>query len=83
METAIGKMLLYLMITALFLAAGLSCTKKQGDEEEKGSIEALTEQVGREAADEIKKPIEKARTVDALSRERVQEMDAVEDSGWQ
>lgn len=75
-----NQMILFLMVAAILLAAGLSCTKKQGDEEEKGGIEALTEQVGREAADEIKKPIEKARTVDALSRERVQEMDAVEDS---
>jgi len=69
-----------LMFAVALLASGWSCAQKQGEEKEKSGIEALTEQVGREAADGIKGPIEKARRVDALSRERVQDMDAVEHS---
>lgn len=77
------KMLTCLMVAAALLGGSLGCTNKQGEEKEKSGIEAMTEQAGREAAEAIKGPINKARTVDDLSRERVQEMDAVKDSGWQ
>ena len=70
----------WLMIAASFLAGGPSCTQKQGDEGEKSGIEALTEQAGRDAAEEIKKPIRKARAIEELAKEHVQEMDATEDS---
>lgn len=73
-----GKMLLYLMIAASFLAGGPGCTQQQGAEEEKSGIEAFTEQAGRDAANEIKRPIEKARAVEDLAKKRVQEMDAAE-----
>jgi hypothetical protein len=72
------KIPVYLMI-AFFLAAGLvGCAQQQGDEGEKSGIEALTEQAGREAAEEIKKPIGKARAVEDLAKKHVQEMDAAE-----
>ena len=71
------KMLLYLMLAASFLG-GPGCAQKQG-EEEKSGIEAITEQVGRDAAEEIKKPIGKARAIEDLARQHVQEMDAAEE----
>jgi len=74
------KMLPYLMIAASFLAAVPGCAQKQGEEEEKSGIEALTEQVGRDAAEEIKKPIGKARAIEDLAKKHVQEMDVAEES---
>ena len=71
---------IFLMMVAAFLSASLSCNKKQGDEEEKSGIEALTEQVGRDAAEEIKKPIGKARAIEDLAKKHVQEMDVAEES---
>jgi len=71
------KMVLYLMLVASFLAGGQGCAQKQG-EEEKSGIEAITEQVGRDAAEEIKKPIGKARAIEGLAKQHVQEMDAAE-----
>jgi hypothetical protein len=73
-------MLLCLMIAASFLAGGPGCAREQGDEEGKSGIEALTEQAGREAAEEIKKPIGKARVIEDLAKQHVQEMDAAEES---
>jgi len=72
------KMVLYLMLAASFLAGGQGCAQKQG-EEEKSGIEALTEEAGREAAEEIKKPIGKARAIEDLAKQHVQEMDAAEE----
>jgi hypothetical protein len=69
-----------LMIALFCLAGGLGCAQKPGEEEEKSGIEALTEQAGRDATEEIKKPIGKARAVEDLARQRVQEMDAAEES---
>jgi hypothetical protein len=77
-ETAMWKMLLYLMLAAFFLG-GPGCAQKQGEEEEKSGIEALTEEAGREAADAIKKPIGKARAIEDLAKQHVQEMDAAEE----
>jgi len=74
------KLLPYLMIAASFLAGGPGCAQKQGEEEEKSGIEALTEQVGRDAAEEIKKPISKARAIEDLAKKHVQEMDVAEES---
>jgi hypothetical protein len=74
------KLLLCLMIGGALLAGGPGCTQQQGDEGEKSGIEALTEQAGREAAEEIKKPIGKARAVEDLAKQHVQEMDAAEES---
>lgn len=74
------KMLVCLMIAASFLAGGPGCTQQQGDEGEKSGIEALTEEAGREAAEAIKKPINRARAVEDLAKKHVQEMDAAEES---
>ena len=74
------KMVLYLMLVASFLVGGPGCAQKQGEEEEKSGIEALTEQVGRDAAEEIKKPIGKARAIEDLAKQHVQEMDVAEES---
>jgi len=73
-------MLLCFMLATSFLAGGPGCAQKQGEEEEKSGIEALTEQVGRDAAEEIKKPIGKARAIEDLAKQHVQEMDVAEES---
>ncbi len=79
-EKTMIKMLVCLMIAAFFLAGGPGCAQKQGDEEKKSGIEALTEEAGREAAEEIKKPIGRARAIEDLAKQHVQEMDAAEES---
>jgi hypothetical protein len=71
------------MITALLLilfclAGGPGCAQKAGEEEEKSGIDALSRQAGRDAAEEIQKPIGKARAIEDLAKKRVQEMDAAE-----
>jgi hypothetical protein len=73
------------MITGLILilsclAGGPGCTQQQGEGEEKSGIEALTEQAGRDAAEEIQKPIGKARAIEDLAKKHVQEMDATEEA---
>lgn len=73
-----GKMWLCLMMTALALAGGPGCTQQQGEGEEKSGIDALSRQAGRDAAEEIQKPIDKARAIEDLAKKRVQEMDAAE-----
>jgi hypothetical protein len=77
-ENAMAKMLLCLMMTVLALAGGPGCTRQQGEEEEKSGIEALSRQAGRDATEEIQKPIGKARAIEDLAKKRVQEMDAAE-----
>jgi hypothetical protein len=79
-ENTMGKMLLCLMMAALALAGGPGCTQQQGEGEEKSGIEAFTEQAGRDAAEEIKKPIGKARAIEDLAKKHVQEMDAAEET---
>jgi hypothetical protein len=74
------KMLVYLVSAAWLTVGGPGCAQKQGDEEEKSGIEALTEQVGRDAAEEIKKPIGKARAIEDLAKKHVQETDVTEES---
>ncbi len=76
---------MHTMITGLLLilfclAAGTGCAQKPGEQEEQSGIEALTEQAGRTAAEEIKKPIGKARAIEDLAKKRVQDMDAAEES---
>jgi len=79
-EKTMIKMLVCLMIAASFLAGGPGCAQKQGDEEEKSGIEALTEQAGRQAAEVIKKPIGKARAIEDLAKQHVQETDVAEEA---
>jgi|GEM_PF-2890610 hypothetical protein len=74
------KMIMGLMIVLFCLAGGPGCTQKPGEREEKSGIEALTEQVGRDAANEIKRPIGKARAVEDLAKKHVREMDAAEET---
>ena len=74
------KMIIGLMIAASLLAGGTGCAQKKNDAGEEGGIEALTKQAGRDAAEEIKKPIGKARAIEDLAKKHVQEMDAAEES---
>jgi hypothetical protein len=60
------------------LAGGPGCTQQQGEGKEKSGIEARSRQAGRDAAEEIQKPIGKARAIEDLAKKRLQEMDAAE-----
>ena len=44
-------------------------------EPEKGSIDKFTEQTGREAAEAIKKPINKAKDIDKMAQERLKNLE--------
>ncbi len=54
---------------ALFIFSSLlsSCTKSDTDETEKGAIDRMTEEAGKEMADRITDPIEKARNAKELT----------------
>jgi hypothetical protein len=56
-----------------------ACSGGNNSDSKKGTIEQFTEQVGKEAAEGIKKPIEKARKIDDLAKERVGKMEQAED----
>ena len=72
------KMITALLLMLFCLAGGPGCTQQQGEGEEKSGIDALSRQAGRDAAEEIQKPIDKARAIEDLAKKRVQEMDAAE-----
>ena len=58
------KMLFYCIIALFFGSTTLfACSNNQEAESEKGRIEKMTEKTGKEIADKIQTPIEKARSV--------------------
>ena len=72
---------LLLLVVLCFICS--ACSGGKNADSEKGSIEQLTEQVGKDAADGIKKPINKARKIDELAQERVDRMERAEDQETQ
>ena len=52
-----------------------SCSGGNNGEEEKGKIEAMTEEIGQEAVRAIKSPIEKAQAVADQEEKRARETD--------
>jgi len=74
------------LLSALCFGAALclaACSAQ--NEEEKGSIEQFTDEVARDATDAIHKPLNKARGVQDIARQRNAEMDleeADEDEEW-
>ncbi len=60
------------MLLCLFFC---SCSGGNNPDPDKGSIEKLTEQAGKEAAEAIKKPIDKARNIDDLAQKRLRNLD--------
>ena len=63
-------------IVALLMvgAVGIFQVSCSGDKEEKGSIEKMTEKVGKDAAKKITEPIDKAKAVKAQQEARDREM---------
>ena len=62
-------------IALIFLAAFLLGSCSGDDEDEKGRIDTMTEEAGKEAVRWIKTPIEKAQNVADKEEERVKEFD--------
>ena len=69
-----------ILLPALLFVCFLSCIcsgcsgAKQG-EQEKGSIEKFSEKTGREAAEALKQPINKAKDVDKMAQERIKDLE--------
>lgn len=69
------KMLRYaLPVLILICMTFLGCPDKKTAEPEKGAIEKWTEKTGKEAADKLQAPIDKARAVKGLSDDRTRDM---------
>ena len=69
-----------LLLPALLLVCLISCicsgcSRAKEAEPEKGSIDKFTEQTGREAAEAIKKPINKAKDLDTMAQERLKNLE--------
>ena len=59
------------LLSALCLCAALSLAACSApDNEEKGGMEQFTDEVARDATDAIKRPLDKARGVQDIARER-------------
>ena len=71
------KNLLLCIVAALFIFSPLllSCTKSEDVETEKGAIDRMTEKAGKEMADRITDPLEKARNAKELAEEYNRDME--------
>jgi hypothetical protein len=58
-----------------------ACSGGNRSDSEKGKIEKFTEQVGKGAAEGIKKPIDKARKIDEMAKERIKNLERQEAQG--
>ena len=68
-----------LLLAAILCFICSACSAGNNSDAEKGNIEQFTERVGKEAAEGIKKPIDKAHKIDQMAKERVGNMEQVED----
>jgi len=68
-----------LMYSALAFAvcciAFSACTKEEDGKSEKARIEEMTDEAANVMVDRMKTPIERARSVDEMARERIKGMD--------
>ena len=75
-----------LLLIALCLYAALTLSAcSNADDGEKGSIEEFTDEVARDATDAIHSPLNKARGVQDIARQRNEELeleDAPEEEEW-
>jgi len=71
------KKILLCIVAALFIVSPmlLSCTKSEDAETEKGAIDRMTDKAGKEMADRITDPIEKARNAKELIDKNYRDMD--------
>jgi hypothetical protein len=67
------KIVLPALVLLCFICCG--CSRVKDEEQKKGSIEKFTEKTGQDAAEAIKKPINKARDVDRMAQERLENLD--------
>ena len=76
------KKVLIWIVAALFISSPLlfSCTKGNTDEAEKGAIDRMTEKVGKEMADRITDPIDKARNAKELTEKHNRDIKEDEES---
>ena len=72
-----------LVLLVLLCFTCSACSGGKNADSEKGEIEQFTEQAGKEAAESIKKPINKARKIDELAKERVDSMEKAEEQETQ
>ena len=73
------KTLIYVFLSMLFSMFLFSACSKENTESEKGVIEEFTERTGREAAENIKRPLDKARALQEKSAENVSRSDSLLD----
>ena len=71
------KTLIYIFVSMLFSILIFSACSKEDSEPEKGIIEEFTERTGREAAGNIKSPLNKARALQEKSAENVSRSDSL------
>jgi uncharacterized protein YcfL len=67
------KLLLPALVLVCFICCG--CSSVKDEEQKKGSIEKFTEKTGQDAAAALKKPVDKAKDIDKMARERVNNLD--------
>jgi hypothetical protein len=67
------KLLLPALLLLCFICGG--CPQAKDEEQKKGSIEKFTEKTGQDAAEAIKKPINKAQDIDRMAQERLKNLD--------
>ena len=70
------KVLVYGLIGVVLLSGAFwGCSDKKEPPAEKGAIQKMTEEVGKEAAKQIRTPIDKARSVAKQQEDHAKEMD--------
>jgi hypothetical protein len=70
------KVLAYGLIGVVLLSgAFLGCSDKKEPPTEKGAIQKMTEEAGKEAVKQIRTPIDKARSVAKQQEDQTKEMD--------
>lgn len=70
------RLLIYSALT--FAVCGIAfsaCSKEEHGKTEKGRIEEMTDEAADVIVDRMKTPIERARSVDEMARERIKGMD--------
>jgi hypothetical protein len=68
----------HFILGALLCFLCCACSGGNHSDSEKGRIEKFRERVGKEAAEGIKKPIDKARKIDEMAKERVGNLEQAE-----
>jgi hypothetical protein len=79
-----GPIMKKILLSALCFCAALSLAACSApDNEEKGSIEQFTDEVAQDAIDAIHTPLNKARGVQDIARERNEQIPQEEADAWE